>query len=266
MVQARFSVRSAVTAGFDFWRRDGLKAVGPLAIAAVVGLASTAAATGEMRIAALVINLLAVNVAQAALFRLALHPAGAESPDRNGPFGLQWRGLETRLLGLTLVLIILFVGLALLATLALALVMAPILGQAAVNATTPEALLAALPPAARLAFNLSLAVFLVAMILLAIRLTLATPDVAVENRIRLRPAFRMTKGAVGPLFLAQLLIYLPIIALQGLAWAFVQVTGSPELEPWAQAIAGAVGTFFYIPISVGMTAYIYLRLRGGDDK
>lgn len=263
MSQARFSVQMAVSEGFDFWRANVLKAAGPLLIAAVAALT---AAVAPFKIAAVAsaINFIALIVAQGALFRIALASVGAESADRNGPFGLQWRGLETRLLGQTLLLVLLLFVIAVVATFVLAIVVLGFVGgEAAVNATSPEALMASLSPTARFVFNLGLTLCLLGLLILVLRLTMAAPATAAENRIRMLGTLGMTRGSVLRLLAAVVVVNLPVFVMQGLALGFTQLTHSPSTDHWAEGVAAAMSTFFYIPISVGMTSYVYQRLREG---
>jgi len=54
--------------------------------------------------------------------------------------------------------------------------------------------------------------------------------------------------------------------MQSLAGLFGDAMRSPESSLWTQLIVGVISTFFYVPISVGMTSYIYRRLRGSAGQ
>ena len=266
MSQARFSVQTAVAEGFDFWRGNVLKAAGPLVIGAVASLISTVAPF-NIAVAASLINVLAMIAAQGALFRIALAPIGVEGPDRNGPYGLQWRGLETRLLGQTLLLVLLLFGIAIVATFLLAVLLLGFVGgDVAANAASPDALMASLSPTARFVFNLGLTLCLLGLLVMVLRLTMAAPATAAENRVRMLSTAGMTRGSVLRLLVAVVVVNLPVFVLQGLAMGFARLTHSPATDHWAEGVATAMSTFFYIPISVGMTAYVYKRLREGAGQ
>lgn len=261
MAQARFSVRTAVAEGFDFWRRSGLRAAGPLALAAGAGVAAALQPTLAAATGFLLVNLLANIAAQAALYRIALGGAGAEPPTRNGPLGLQWRWLETRLVGLLLLVGLVLLAVVFAASFAVALLVLPFGGLAAApEGATPEQVLAGLTPAARLAFNLGLVACMVGLLVLAARLSIAWPATAAEGRIRLWSVFRLTRGETAPILGAVLLVNLPVFAIQGLALAFGQFAGA-ETGRWADILGRAIATFYFVPIFVGMTSHIYLRLR-----
>ena len=51
-------------------------------------------------------------------------------------------------------------------------------------------------------------------------------------------------------------------ALLVLAGLYVARSGDPAAVAATQMIIGVVSTFFYVPVAVGTTSYIYLRLRG----
>ncbi|MDP1736375.1 MAG: hypothetical protein Q8L23_02930 [Caulobacter sp.] len=262
MSQARFSVRTAVAEGFDFWRRNALKAVGPLAIAAAAAFAATLL-QGRLALIALAVNFIALVMAQGALYRLALEGAGAEPADRNGPLGLQWRWLETRL---AMVIILLLLVLAISATVMVFFLVVALLGivggEAAITAASPEALMAGLSPMAVLAFNSGVLLAFLGLLVVIMRLAMAAPATAATGRLQFLRTLPLTRGSVMRLMLAVLLVNLPIFAVQGLAWGYIRITGEQGFAPWADGVTAALTPAFFIPIAIGMTSYIYLRLRG----
>lgn len=269
MSQARFSVRTAVAEGFGFWRGNVLKAAGPLLIVSGLALKTTVApvqsAAGAMGLNLLA--LLAFVAAQGALYRIALAPAGAESPDRNGPFGLQWRWLESRLLALTLLTVLLLFIVGVVVTFLLAVVLLGFVGgEVAVNAASPDALMASLSPTGQAVFNIGLLLCFVGVLVLVMRLTMAAPATAAEGRIRMLSTLGLTRGSVLRLLAAVILVNLPVFALQGLALAWTSLTHAPATNHWPEGLAAALSPFFYLPISVGMTSYVYQRLREGADQ
>lgn len=264
MAQARFSVRTAVAEGFDFWRQNWKKVSGALVLAAVVGVAVQVTATTP---GAVIVGLLIVVVAQlpaqAALFRIALADLGAEPPERNGPLGLQWRALETRLLSaMALVLLLIGILAALMAFLMIALMAGFLGGVDPKSLTTPEAVAAALSPTAKLMINLIMLVFAFAFVVLATRLSLVQPATAASNSPQVFSSLKLTKGSVFPIFGVQLLISLPLLALQ-LA-AILYAGKNAGLLSGMNVILAGLGPFFLIPISVGAFAHIYRRLSAPE--
>lgn len=262
MSQARFSVRSAVAEGFDFWRRNALRAAGPLALAAAAAFASTML-QGKAALIALGVNFVGLVMAQGALYRLALQGAGAEPATRNGPLGLQWRWLETRL---AMVIILLLLVLVFAATVMIFFLVTALLGfvgrEAAMSATSPEALLAGLSPTANFAFNSGVFLAFLGLLVLTMRLAMAGPATAATGRFQFLNTLKLTRGSVLRLFVSILAVNLPIFAVQGLAWAWSRVADTPGFAVWLDAVAAALTPAFFIPIAVGMTSHIYLRLRG----
>ena len=267
MSQARFSVRTAVAEGFEFWRANVLKAIGPLVIASIGLVILLTAKAMPLLLFGFAVYALAGVMAQGALYRISLADAGAETPERNGPFGLQWRMTETRfvavgLLATALLAIVVIIAVFLVSVLLVGLVGVP----AATAATTPEMLLANLTPTGAFLFNAAALVAIAALLVLNARLSMAVPATAAENRVRFLSSIALTRGVVLRLLAATLLINLPIIIMQSLAGLFGEAMRSPDAVAGTQLIVGIISTFFYVPISVGMTSYIYRRLKQGAQQ
>lgn len=261
MAQARFSVRTAVAEGFDFWRSHWRKAAGGLVLAAVVGVSVQITAVTPP---AIVLGMLLMSVAQipaiAALLRIALADLGAESPERNGPYGLQWRMLETRLLGAgVLIGLLIFILAALMAFLMLTLMAGALAGVDPATLTSPEAVAARLSPNGALMLNILLMVFMVTFIILMVRLSLVQSHTAAENKLQVFSSIKLTKGAVAPIFATMLLINLPLLLLQ--AVALLYAGKNLGLLNGMNVILVGLSPFFLIPISVGAMTHIYRRLR-----
>ena len=267
MSQARFSVRTAVAEGFEFWRANVLRAIGPLVIAAVALVVLLTARTQAVLVAGFLVYVLAGLAAQGALYRISLAGTGAEPPEHNGPFGLQWRATETRfvavgLLATALLAIVVIIGVFLIATLLVGLVGIP----AATAATTPDMLLAGLTPTGAFLFNASALLVMAGLLVLNARLSMAVPATAAANRVRFLSSIGMTRGSVLRILGVTLLINLPIIILQILAGEFGKLMHGTDATLWTQLVVGIVSTFFYVPISVGALSYIYRRLKGGEGQ
>lgn len=264
MAQARFSVRTAVAEGFDFWRQNWKKVSGALVLAAVAGVAVQISAT---TLAAMFLGTLITTVAQlpaqAALLRIALADLGAEPPERNGPLGLQWRGLETRLLSATVLVLLLGFIVAAVASFLLLAVMAGFLGGVDPKSlTTPGAVAAALSPAATVMLNVIMLIIVLAFVILATRLSLVLPATAAANSPQVFSSLKLTKGSVAQIFAVQLLIGLPLIAL--MLAASLYAGKNTGLLGGMNVILVGIAPFFLIPISVGALAYIYRRLSAPE--
>lgn len=267
MSQARFSVRTAVAEGFEFWRVNVLKAIGPLVTAAVGLVILLTAKTAPVLVAGFALYVLSGLVAQGALYRISLAGAGAEPAEHNGPAGFQWRALETRLVAVGLLATALMAIVAIIAVFLVSALLVGLVGvPAATAAASPEMLMAGLSSTGALIFNAAALVCVGGLLVLSARLSLAAPATAAEQRVRFLSSIGMTRGSVLRILGATLLINLPIIIMQSLAGLFGDLTKNPETTLWSQLIVGVISTFFYVPISVGMTSYIYRRLREGGGQ
>ncbi|MFA7264131.1 MAG: hypothetical protein WC068_14015 [Caulobacter sp.] len=274
MSQARFSVRTAVAEGFEFWRANVARVIGPLIIAAaaILALATTSppnfltagAPVSPSAVAIMAIYGLAYVMIQGGLYGVAMADHGGAAAGPLGPLGLQWRGLETRILGASLLVGLVFLAAAVVTTFGVSIGLLLLLGPT--GAATSEQWMAGLSPTDKAVFYLGLGLCLVILWWLATRLSMTLAATAADNQIRLWAPFKLTRGAVLPLTLAGLAIYLPVLMLHILAWTFTRITGSSDLAPWTSGISSAVSIFLYQPISVGMTSYIYRRLRGGAGQ
>lgn len=267
MSQARFSVRTAVAEGFVFWRANVLRAIGPLLIALAGLVVLLFGQTAGWILAGITVYLLAGVMVQGALFRLALAPDG--DPDLGAPrrFGLQWAMLETRLAAVGLLTAItLAIGL-FAAGIALNLVGIALAAALAGGATAPlDETLSALSPAARFVYGLAGLALVSGLFVLNARLTLAGPATAAEGRVRFLGILGLSVGSTLRVVGASLVALLPVIAGQFLASGYVGATHNPAATAWTQLIVGIVSTFFYMPVSVGMTSYIYRRLKQGAGQ
>jgi len=200
------------------------------------------------------IDLLVSAVAYGAMMRIAL--ADGHTGDeayRPSPAGLQWSGLETRLLGAFL-LIGLFVLLcaigAVFATLLAAVIVAAVSGQfpqaGGVFLATPSGMTAAAVLAATMAF----------ILWACIRLILSTAATVDRRQVQVFSTWRMTKGHALPLFVALLAIAVPAIIL-GAAGRLL--AGHALSLPFWGAYALVIG-FLQTPLTAGVSAEAYRRL------
>lgn len=266
MSQARFSVRTAVAEGFEFWRANVLKAMGPLVVA-VIGLTLLLfGKTVPWILVGIALYLLAGVLVQGTLFRIALANEGsAVTPPRR--FGFQWSMVETRLgMVATLTALVLAFGL-FAAGVALDIVGKALAFASGGNTAAPlDTALSALSPPARLAYGFAALALVSGLFVLNARLSVAAPTTVVEGRIRFLAALGMSRGASLRMVAASFLALLPIIAGQFLASWYVKTTHSPDATAWSQLAVGVVSSCLYLPVWVGMTSYIYRRLKQGADQ
>jgi len=266
MSQARFSVRTAVAEGFEFWRANVLRATGPLAVALVGLTLLLFGKTVPWILVGIALYALAGVLVQATLFRIALSDEGGAiaSP---GLFGIQWSMVETRL-----AIVALLTAVTLAFGLFSAGVALDVLGKALAFASAGslaaplDESLSALSPLARLVYGLAALALVSGLFVLNARLSMAAPTTIAEGRVRFLAALGASRGATVRMVAASFLALLPVIAGQFLASWYVGKTQNPNATAWSQLIVGIISTFFYVPISVGMTSYIYRRLKQGAHQ
>jgi len=266
MSQARFSVQSAIFAGLAFWRVNVLKVAGPLVIAIAALAVITTAGNAPIELLAWIVYGLAGSVVAAACYRIALVGLAPELERQRGPLGLQFRGLELRLVAIGLMKIFLLIApVILMAGATLDYVFARFSLASAV-ATSPESFFSVMSPAGQGAFIVTAMMTLGVLLVLDAALALAAPSTAVDGRLRFLSSFRRTRGSVLRILFATLVVRAPLIALQSLATLYVDLADAPGAMHWIQLGIGVVSTCFYLPISVGMMSYIYVRLREGEPE
>jgi hypothetical protein len=263
MAQARFSIREAVAEGFTFWRAHWRKAVGPLAVAAV---ASSFAATGQpgLVLAGAGAEFIALILAHAVYYRIALADRGAESASVNGPIGFQWGALEGRLFLVNLLIGVVFLVMMIVATFLLFVLIAAVSDGAAPPAvpTLPE-LYAALGTEARLVLTIGIVVILASMLLIWARFSMAAAMTAARNSVNVFSSLPLTRGVALRLAAVWLVVRAPVFLLLLLAQQFGILVGDPATGVLATLAVGLIGVFFIQPILVGAMAYIYRRLSVG---
>lgn len=255
------SVREGVRAGYGFIPAAWRAVAGALILAAVTGASyfyADAAHLGRPAVlAALVAHFLVGAVAQGALFRLALDQTG------NGPLGLQWRGLESRLLGLTLLTLLFFVVVVLVLTIVVA---AAIIGVS-IAAGVPfqpgnPGWLGEMGLVGGLILALVVIAAYVVFVWLAVRLSLASAATAAVGRIQLLSTFPLTKGHVWRLLGSLLIVAAPVIAAAlatGVATGLAGGLPDPATAAFA-IVTGLLVAFVYLPAAAGLLVYIYRRL------
>jgi hypothetical protein len=255
---SEIAVLPALKAAFALWRASPRIAGGPLALGFVGAvLAAASAFTGSVWGAPVgrLVLMAGLLMATGALFRTALaddHPT--DPAFRPGPGGFQWRAVEWRLLGagllISCVLAVTAAGSALLALLLNAALMAA--GVSEVAAVQTAALVGLV------------GVMFASLSFVGVRTSVVLP--ATVDAGRIVAPWGMTKGRFWPVLAAWLALAVPVLAVATLVGVglFIAVGGRTadpvRVEAAAELLRGLVWTLAS-PLSVGLSAHIYRRLR-----
>ena len=279
-------IMPSVRAAFEVRRLHWRSVAGVLAM---VALGGTLNAAGEMsgadapRAIGELIYVIATAMGYAALMRLAFadeHPGDPEF--HPGPHGFQWGKPEWRLFGVAgLILFAYLIALAMFIFFAMLVIIASGVGSVIKEGATPEDLLKALGPGGTTALGLVVGAFVIGLIYVAIRISLAPAATVSRRRISVFDTWVLTKGQVWPLLIATLIVSLPSIGagiLLGIVENVVGTHTGPRdgvqvAMPGALVlglIPGLVVAFIQLPVSVGLVAYLFRGLRppqetGGVD-
>lgn len=259
------SIGQGVGAGFAMLARAWRAAPGAVLFAVGASVVNmTTAATGRLAWIAVgfVLALIAEVVLAGALYRDALQAGGVEMADpRIGPFGLQWRAAEWRMLAvrtLTYLAMIGFMALLLAGFVAVIVMLDP-------HASLSGLDLSQLATGANAIVLLgAVLVFLTAMLWIGARLGLAPAIAVAESRIALGRAFRVTRGHTWPIVGATMVLAL-IMAAVGVAGSLAAgglgAVGAVHAGAWINRAVLSLGVgAFQAPAAAGLLAYVYVRL------
>lgn len=275
MAESRVSVGASLAFSWTLWASRWRSIWGVLALtslAATVYLAGDFANKVEVYVAGLAAYLLVVLMANAAVFRLAFASRHVDDPAfKPGTAGVQWRAMEWRLLGASMLLLLFYailIAVAFVAVGGVAMGIAMNKGQIAAL-TTPQALLAALGPQGETAVTVLAAFAYAALIYVAVRLSFALAATADEGRIAVLRTWKLTKGQFWRILVSMLLIQLPVLFVGAVvgALAHTGTTGGMGLAAEAMAPAGALSAGLIMgvltggvaaPLAAGVLAYYYM--------
>ncbi len=261
------SVSAGVNAGFRLLRPAWRAAPAGLAIAAAGAFASEVMTThgAAWWMLGVMVSAATGVVGAGAVYRLALAAQGIEPPGGGlGPGGVQWRGLEWRLVQATLLYYLVLGAAAAVAAGVLAAAAYGLLGAASLHSARAlgEAAGRRLGVAAGLA--LALVFFGVLLCWLSLRLVLLRAIAAAEAKLSLNRALAATRGQVWTILGTLVVLALPTVGI-GFVAGFLRGVlslagpGAPAILVYELVIA--VGSAFYqIPASLGFAAYAYERL------
>lgn len=249
--------RSLAFAG-GLWRRALPRAWAPLLALAGLNFAlSPAVHTAPILLPMIIAaDVIALTLAYGALMRLALDDLHADDPEyRPGPAGLQWSGIETRVLGSVALLALLA------ALMTIAAVFAVVLATIVVAAVTGAAPKggATLAGPSLIAFWGVLAAAMAVVVWAFVRLSLAMPATVDRKQVQVFSNWPMTRGRALPLFIALAVVTLPTIILS-VAARMVQGGGPVDglaIALWA--LYALVAGFAQTPLLAGIAAWFYRR-------
>ena len=279
MADSQLSVGGAIGYAWTLWRERARSIWGVLALAS---LAATVLLAGDLsnnqqitlvgQLAAVVCQLMV----QGAVFRLALadlHPGDPAFVP--GPSGVQWRRMEWRLLGASLLA---YLFLAIVVVLCAVVVLAVPIGILINKGLPPTALQdpAGLASILGTTGQASLVVLFFAAVAVVInfgfRLSLVGPTTADTGQISVLKTWPSTKGQVSRIFVTLVAINLsPLLIGVSVVTAIAAadqpgLTTSTQLSPGAVMISalvmGAMMGGFVAPMTAAALAYYYRNLKG----
>ncbi len=263
MTKARFSIRTAIAEGFEFWREHWRKAAGPLALAGV-GACLASFNDPLMLMTGAGMEFVALILAHSVYYRIALADLGAESASVNGPLGFQWGRLEGRLLAVNLLIAVIFAVVIFICVFMVMVLLAGASQNAPIpqleRVVTPQELLAMLSPDQQTALLVGFGGTLIVMLLIWARLSMAAPTTAATGAVNVLGSVPLTRGSTLRLAGLWLLVRLPVFVLAVIAQQFGLLVGDPATGLIATLMVGLIGVFFIQPILIGALAHVYRRL------
>ena len=277
-------VLQAVKAAEAFRRLHARSVTGILMVVALgSALGEAGALSGDtfLRVAGQLISMVGGFVAMGALLRLAFadeHPGDLEFAI--GPGGFQFGKPELRLIAVNaLVSFVLILGMLMFFFALLVILAASAVGKVEPGLPPEEAaqaLLAALGPGGAALLVLLMVGMVVAMAYFLVRVSLAGPATVARKTLSVFRTWPLTQGQFWRILAAYIIIWLPGIAAAALLVMAVSVFGGPMAAgaqprlplPMAllfSAIPALVTALVVLPLSAGLSAYLYRGLRPAPD-
>lgn len=274
-------VLQSVRAAFEFRRLHWREAVGALALAAAGATLSTAGdISGRTTLGTVgeIVHLVAALIGYAALMRIAFADEHAgEAEFQPGPRGIQWGRPEWRLIGVGLLMVFAFIVFACLAIFLVFLITVVSGAGALQPGTDPATFAEAIGPGGQAALSLVIIGSLLGVLYASVRLSLAPAATIARREVQVFSTWSLTKGQFWRIFLATLLIGLPAIAASLLLGLLLAVLGEPTgpneayraslpLALAMSVVPGLIVGFWVVPLSAGLTAYLYRGLRPPPER
>lgn len=278
-------VVEAVRAAFAFRRhhwRQVVPALGVVAVGSAIDFAGELTGDSGLRLIGSLINLVATIVAYGALLRLAFVDERPEEPElQPGAGGLQWRRPETRILGVIglmfLVGLIATTAFILVGVILVMVLLSAGLIQPLSPGATPQQITEAMTPQSAAILVGFLFACGAVVVYLFCRLILALPATISRGKVAVFETWALTKGQAWRIFAAVVLSNAPSIAAGLLLAVLVSILAGSGAEGEAVRLAlpaalplaviwGVVAGFIQLPVTIGLSAYLYRGLRPADES
>lgn len=273
-------VLQAVRAAEAFRRLHWRRVAGVLVVVAASGAVSQAGVlANDMTLRAIgeIVYVVSAIAAYAALMRLAFIDEHPDDPEFvPGAQGFQWGRPEWRLIGVGLLMGFVFI-LALAFVVFFCILILVTAGVGAVTAdTSPESVMDAVGPGGQALLSALVFGFLVGLLFFSVRISLAPAATMARKHVAVFQTWRLTKGQFWRIFAATVLVGLPALLAGVVLGLVVMIFGNPSAEGGAPqmampgallagAIPAAVSAFIVLPLTAGLTAFLYRGLRQGPD-
>jgi len=255
MANLQTDLPAALSSAGALWRRALPRAWAPLLVLAGLNFVLSPALRTPPILLPIIIaaDVVALSMAYGALMRLALADLHTDEAEyQPGPFGLQWTGIETRVLGAVALLAVLA---ALLTIATVFLVSLVTIVVAAVTGTAKAATTLAGP--SFIAFWIVLAVCVLVTVWAFIRLSLAMAATVDRKQVQVFSTWTLTQGRVIPVGVALVVVTLPTLILSVSA-RFIQGGGpATGLAVALWALYALVAGFAQTPLIAGVGAWFY---------
>jgi hypothetical protein len=273
MASSQVTIGAAIRYAWTLLRANFRAIWGVLALAALASTVSTAGRiTSNLGLQAIAAPAVLVTtlMVYGALFRLAFADRHADQPEfRIGHQGLQWGGVEWRMLAASVLVVVFLTIIALTLLCGLAAIVTGVLAAQGVQpatSMTPEQFVAAVGKPWNPTVVFGVAVVSVVLAYLRVRLSLAAPASADQKGVRVLQTWKHTRGHVWPMLAAMLFVILPAMIISGwIARSMMSDEGLPvDVGPTATLFAalalGATLGLFVTPMIAGVYAYFYRAL------
>ncbi|HWA60090.1 MAG TPA: hypothetical protein VG939_01885 [Caulobacteraceae bacterium] len=214
-----------------------------------------------------------IVIATAALLRLALGAGAAANGGSAGPGGLQWHGLEGRVLAVQALLFLTYVSIGVVWIIVASIGVGVLMSNGTIpkvepptGPMTPETAAALMQGPMGPIMLAILAPALIVIVLVVLKLSLALPATAADGEVKVLRAWRLSRGVLWPIFAVSLLTFAISVAFAALGVTLTGVltaagAGGGEASLLPQAAAQAVGAIIGLPVSIGGYVHIYMGVR-----
>ena len=276
MSDSQLTVGAALGYAWSLWRSHWREIWGALALNA---LACTVLCAGlfSQNLALMGVGGLGMLFTKYAVYGAVIRLAFAEdhrddAAYRPGGLGLQWRGMELRMLGADALLTFFLIVLSLLLAVALAAPLMGIMmsrGGPLPTQLAPQDLQKMIGPNGMVAVQVGGMVLRMVVAFVVVRLSLYLPATAESGHIAVFRTWKLTRGHFWQIFAATLVIGLPTVLIMSLGvGAGLTLDGQPA--PLAPAetflyslVCGGWAGAAAMPLAAAVQAYFYRNLRTG---